>query len=276
MKHDDLAERALELLRREHGPVLPDPALEARLMRRHAATRPARRARWPWIIGALSLCAGASFAAAGGVEWVRGWIYRVEVDGRALEERVEGPGARAYAVETADGGRASVRISRKREDGATRTRLAIDRVGPAGVEVERGEHVVGGRVGELLPLEALGGRAPFFRSADGGLELYALGEPGGARLLVRRVLEDPAHARELARLPVDATELEARAEVREVAGGGLVLELEREPGAVFALAIDAPGHEPAPAPVRLETADGAIRVEVQDDRPGDREAEDER
>lgn len=270
MNRPDPLERAFELLREAHGAALPDPRLEARLVasaRERSMRRRAPRSRRLVLAGAFALCGGAAFAAAGGWRWIRSWIVRVEFGDARLREEVEGEGARTYRWKTPEG-EAQVRVERTREGSATRTRIAIDRIEGERVDAERAEDVRGGRARALEPLAVLGGAEPFYVGSDpagGRIELYALDDgAGGSRLYVARTKRHRQAVEELAHLPFELLARGARAEIEERADGALALSFTDGRGAELAFVLESERAE-LPARSSLETEDGAIRVEVEEE-----------
>ena len=152
----DPVDRALALLREEHGAELPDPHLEETLRELHEASSRSREPRRPRLLAPL-LAFGAltgAVAAGGGVEWIRSWWYTVEVGGVEQRGYVDEQGRGVVHFEPEAGGRGTVTVERDElGDDAVRTRVTVDRQGPFYVERESDEIILQGGGANAAPLE---------------------------------------------------------------------------------------------------------------------------
>lgn len=260
----DPVDVALARLRAHDELPDPDPRLEARLVASFGRRR--RRLARPltYFVAATGL-SGAALAASG-ADWLRSWWYEVRVGDEVARGVVAQDGERVIPFETDGGETGTVRIRRDTNAGGDdRTRIEIDRRGPASHDVELAEHVDGDRAARL-PRTAVDGATSLFEGADvagRAFELFAVATPDGTtRLLVLREDGSSHPVVETARIPCDVPTLLRRAEIRPRAEGGCVVAFDDD-GAAFEL-VWLGADETNTGVSELATPDGEIRVRVED------------
>jgi len=268
MRTADTVERALTLLRADQEEPRPDPELEARLRARFRP-RVRRSFRLLRLIVAGTLLSGAAFAASGGLEWVRGWWFRLEVDGREVSGPLAEDAELRVPFRTRSGETGTVSIRRDRlADGAARTRIDIEGQGPGGATSESAEDVSGGRGPERFPISALDEANPVHDRIDGdGVAcafFVASDGAGGTRLLLLREDGSELPVLEVARIPLDLRAAGVVPRFTEQTDGSLLVSVSAGEDGAFEFLWDAP-RASAPGALRLSAHDGSVRVQVEPD-----------
>ncbi|MBN2564040.1 MAG: hypothetical protein JXQ75_24260 [Phycisphaerae bacterium] len=290
----DPVDQAIKSLRSQAWPgESHNIELEERLMRESQSNcSVSRLGRHRVLAAALAVLVLGSvgFAAAGGVDMVKNWLLRVEINGQVTEVQLDENGEKTFTINTDDGGTATVDIKKAvSPDEGEMTRVRITKTNDLAGDERRAEWVTKVRVGDEqqigidpekpdLTLADLGGAQPIKKWAgEDGLvsELYILpDEQGqGSRVLIVTTNEDgEAHVRLVATTPrpllLDGFEPDV-----QVNDDGLVtITLENGQGQVQVIKARAkrPGPGDAiPDGLKLETPDGEIKVRVQEADRGD-------
>lgn len=263
----DPVDQALELLREDGRAELPDPRLEQRLRQAHGRNR--SRRPFGLVAAAVVILSlfGATYAA-GGLEGLRNWWYRIVIDGNEVTGEVDGDGVRRFEHVTADGARVQVEVADRFDaEGTRRTGIRVHQQAPGRVEEDVAEFQSGGPEEDRLPAQVLRGREPVhtWSTADGSQRALFLlpGERGDETLILmyQPDSEDPLPVRRLGRVRRGLEQIEhARIEVTPDGGATLSLDDGRGWEHVLKLVI----HQATSPDKELVTPDGRVRVEVGD------------
>ncbi len=259
-----------------------DPELENRLMQNFDNRNNASRSARPRIVAialALVLVSGATFAATGGIDTVKGWFVTIDLGDEVIDLTLDENGEATIRRETDDGGLLTVSVKKgTTPDGVETTRVAVTRTDGGNSreefveEIRRGVRTAPKHIDPAILADAEPARA--WSDEDGNTtEVYFLPVEEGEGTRIYLATTDPDGeqvVRHLGTPPINlAGDVKPKVEVSDDGtisitlddGAGRVAEME------FKIA-EGPGTElRRPRGIEMETPDGDIKVRVRPSEP---------
>ena len=259
-----------------------DPELENKLMQdfnhRSGATRSAR----PRILAialALLLVSGASFAATGGIDTVKGWFVTIEMGDEIIDLTLDENGEATIRRETDDGGLTTVSVKKgTTPDGGETTRVSVKRTDGDGNHeeccevVRNGSHTAPAAVDAAILADAEPAKA--WSDEDGNTtEIYFLPVEEGEGTRIYLATTDPEGeqlVRHIGTPRINLADGEVAPKVELNDDGSLSITLDDGAGRVAEMKIKiAQGpmtEQLRPGNLEVQTPDGDVKVRVRPDK----------
>lgn len=245
----------------------------------------ARSSRRPLVAAAaVVLIAGASFAAVGGVQTIRNWLVRVQVNGHDARILVPDGGSGSMVIEEDNGDRTTIEVSQQSAaDGGETTRVKVVRRGE-GLEDEDVAEIVRERRFEetedvAYTVEDLRDAEAVFSWENGELtnELYFVpSEDEGITRVFMMTIDSADEATVQLVAPIPSERLGFADPQFEIDDDG-VLIIKSDDGAgrvevmkFMIVQVEALEDLPELNDMRVETPDGEVRIQIEESEdPGE-------